>query len=73
MRHLIPVQAIPLGFLTGKLQQKPRPVVIAVELRPGMVEHERKDEFLDQTEQTEIVVSADLFARRQERQGFHPR
>ena len=38
-----------LGLLTGELSRA-RTDVVAVELRPGMVEHEGQDEFLDQSE-----------------------
>ena len=40
-----------LGFLAGEVEQGADAMVVAVQLRPGMVEHERQDELLDQAEQ----------------------
>ena len=49
-----------LGLFAGELQQRAHAVVVRLKLRPGMVEHEREDELLDQAEDAEVGVAADL-------------
>ena len=49
-----------LGFLGGEVEQRPHPGIVAAQLRPRMVEHERQDEFLDHPEQAQIIMRPDL-------------
>ena len=44
----------------AKLRNARDPVVVLVQLRPHVVEHERKDELLDQPEHVQIAGPADL-------------
>ena len=44
----------------AKLRNAPDPAVVVVQLWPHMVEHERKDELLDQPEHMQIAGPADL-------------
>ena len=55
-----PEQLNVLCFLGGKAEERADPVVVMVQLRPHMVEHERKDKLLDQPEHVQIAGSADL-------------
>ena len=57
-----------LGLLAGEPQQRAHPTVVGVQLRPGVIEHERQDELLDQPEQAQVAVTADLVER-----AFAPR
>src|SRR5262249_25530811 len=52
-----------LGFLAGEGEQRARLLVVAGEPRPRMVEHEGQDELLDQAEDAEIGMAADLVQR----------
>src|SRR5215831_20879894 len=49
-----------LRFFPSELQERPSPILVAVELGTRMVEHERYDELLDQSECVEIAVSPNL-------------
>ena len=49
-----------LGFLAREIEQGADPVVVAVQLRAGMVEHEGEDELLHQAEYGQIFVAANL-------------
>ena len=49
-----------LRFLGGKAEKRPHPAVVVVQLWPHVVEHERKDELLDQPEHMQIAGPADL-------------
>ncbi len=49
-----------LGLLARELQERADLVVVGPEVRPGLVEHEGKDELLHQAERHEIAVAADL-------------
>src|SRR5687767_7250152 len=49
-----------LRFLAGEVEQGADPMVVAVQLRTGMVEHEGEDELLHQAEYGEIFVAANL-------------
>jgi two-component system NtrC family sensor kinase len=53
-----PEQMEVLGFLAGEIEKRPDAIIVAAQLRPGEIEHEWQDEFLDQPEQPEIFVSA---------------
>jgi hypothetical protein len=55
-----PEQVDVLGLLAGEVEQSADPVIVLVELRAGMVEHERQNELFDHTEQGQIFVAADL-------------
>ena len=52
-----------LGFLAGKLQKRARPVIVARELWPSVVDDVGKNEFFNQTEHGEIFMPADLIQR----------
>ena len=65
------------GFLAGKMQECSGAVVVDIQLRAHMVEHERQNEFLDQAECIEIAVTSylveqDLFLARQKVQRVQP-
>ena len=47
-------------FLAREFQERAGAVVLAVDVGPRVVEHEGQDEFLDQTEDRQIGVAADL-------------
>ena len=47
-------------LFTGELQKRSRAIVVLVQVRSYVVQHERKNEFFDQTERVEIAVSANL-------------
>src|SRR5829696_6423869 len=49
-----------LGLFTGKLQERTHTIVVATELRPGVVQHERQDEFFDQSEDAQVSIPSDL-------------
>src|SRR3954466_7861481 len=55
-----PKQLNVLRFLGGKAEECADPVVVLVQLRPHMVEHERKNKLLDQPEHAQITGTADL-------------
>src|SRR3954466_4184720 len=55
-----PEQLNVLCFLGGKAEECADPVVVLVQLRPHVVEHERKNKLLDQPEHAQIAGSADL-------------
>ncbi len=49
-----------LGFLAGEIEQGADPPVVVAQHRPRMVDQERKDELLDDPEDAQILVRADL-------------
>ena len=49
-----------LGFLAGELEQRADPRIVAIEPRTRVIEHEREDEFLYQSEHCEILVAPDM-------------
>ena len=49
-----------LGLLARELQEGAGPRVVRRQPRPGVVEQEGQDEFLDQPEEVEVAVAADL-------------
>src|SRR5262252_5664017 len=65
-------------FFTRKLEQRPRAVVIRLKLRPGVIDHERQNKLLDQSEDAKIGVTSDLVERAllfavKEREWLNPR
>src|SRR5262249_40257124 len=50
-------------LLARELQQGARPVIIALQLRTGVIHDERQNELLDQSENSEIRMSSDLVQR----------
>jgi hypothetical protein len=66
------------GLLSGELEQRPHAVVVAGEPGPRVVQHEGQDELLDEAEQAQVRVGADLvegspLGRQQELERPHPR
>ena len=49
-----------LRLLAREREQRADAVVVAVELRPRVVEHERQDELLHEAEHVQVAVAADL-------------
>ncbi len=49
-----------LGLLAGEVEQGADPMVVAVQLRAGVVEHEGEDELLHEAEYGQIFVAANL-------------
>ena len=49
-----------LGLLRGEIENRADAPVVAAEMRPRMVDHERQDELLDHAENAEILVRADV-------------
>ena len=49
-----------LGFLAGEIEDRPDPPVVVRQMRPRMIEEERQDELLDDPEDAEILMRADL-------------
>ena len=63
-----------LGLLARELQERPAARIVGREPGPSVVEQERQNELLDQAEEIEIAVAADLVeqqlvARRQVESG----
>jgi len=52
--------AATLGLLAGEVEQGADAVVVAVQLRAGMVEHEGEDELLHEAEDRQIFMAANL-------------
>src|SRR5205085_7640113 len=51
------------GLFTRELQQRAHAIIVAPELRPRVVQHERQYELFDKTEDAEIGVASDLIQR----------
>ena len=49
-----------LGFLAGEVEHRPDPPVVVRQMRTRMIEHERQDELLDDPEDREVLMRADL-------------
>ena len=49
-----------LGLLAGEAEQRAHPTGVGVQLRAGVIEDEGQDELLDQPEEAEVAVAADL-------------
>ena len=66
-----------LGFFPGELQERARAIVVFIQMRPHVIEHERQNELLDDAERVEISVAAnlveqDLLFRVEKSQRLHP-
>src|SRR5689334_4895947 len=47
-------------FLAGELQQSAHTVVVAAEMWPCLVQHERKNELFDETKDAQVSIASDL-------------
>src|SRR5882724_1510605 len=52
-----------LGLLARELQQGADSIVVSLQLWPGVIEHKRENEFLDQSEYVEVCIPSDLVQR----------
>ena len=66
-----------LGLFASELKHRPHAIVV-IEIGVRVIKHERKDELLNQSEQVEIAMSANviehqIFSRGQKVERFDPR
>src|SRR5690606_15869467 len=49
-----------LGFLAREIEQRAHAIIVIVQLRPSMIEHEWQNELFNQSEHAQIFVRRDL-------------
>src|SRR5262245_14767636 len=47
-------------FFSSEFQERTRSIVVLAEIRPGMIQYEWENEFLDQTENAQVRMTPDL-------------